>query len=74
MQQVSLHFNSKMLGKGVSKNIKQLVNFGYYKGKTTKETADMFSLKNRTVYIISYPATTRLKRIYRQAKKGNAAS
>ena len=45
MQQVSLYINTKMLGKLVSKNIIQLVYFNYYKDKSTKEIADMFSLK-----------------------------
>ena len=50
MQQVSLYCNTKLLGKQVSKNIMQLVYFNYYKGKSAKEIADMFSLKIRTVY------------------------
>ena len=37
-----------MSGKRVSKNI-QLVYFNYYKGKSAKEIADMFSLKIKTV-------------------------
>ena len=41
-----------MPGKRVSKNIIQLVYFNYYKGKSAKEIADMFSLKIRTVYNI----------------------
>ena len=49
MQQVSLYFNKKMAGEQVSKNFIQLVDFYYYKGKSAKEIADMFSLKIRTV-------------------------
>lgn len=41
-----------MPGKRVSKDIIQLVYFNYYKGKSAKEIADMFSLKIRTVYNI----------------------
>ena len=52
MQQVSLYFNTKMPGKRVSKNIIQLVYLIYYKGKSMKEIADMFSLKIRTIYNI----------------------
>ena len=42
----------KRPGKRVSKNIIQLVYFNYYKGKSAKEIAHMFSLKMRTVYNI----------------------
>ena len=52
MQQISLYFNTKMPGKGISKNIIQLVYFNYYKDKPTKDLAGMFSLKIRTVYNI----------------------
>ena len=53
MKQVSLCFNKKkMPGKRVSKNIIQLIYFNYYKGKSAKEIADMFSMKIRTVYNI----------------------
>ena len=38
--------------KRVSKNIKQLVYFNYYKDKSAKEIADMSSLKIITVYNI----------------------
>ena len=41
-----------MSGKEVTKNIIQLVYFNYYKGKSAKEIADVFSLKIRTVYKI----------------------
>ena len=51
-QQVSLYFSTKMPGKQVSKNIIQLVDINYYKGKSAKEIADMFSLKIRNVYNI----------------------
>ena len=53
MQQVSLYFNTKMSGKRVSKNIIQLVYSNYYKGKSAKEIADMFSLEIGTVYNIT---------------------
>ena len=46
----------KMSEKRVSKNIIQLVYFNYYKGKSAKEIADMFSLKIRTVYNIVFRA------------------
>ena len=55
MQQVvSLYFNTKLLGKRVSKNIilLELVYFNYYKDKSAREIADMFSQKFRTVYNI----------------------
>ena len=52
MQQVPLYCNTKMPGKRVSTNIIQLVNFNYYKSKSAKEIADMFSWKIRTVYNI----------------------
>ena len=52
MQQVSLYFNTKMPGKRVSKNIIQLIYFSYYKGKSAKQIANMFSLKIRTAYNI----------------------
>ena len=52
MQQVSLYFNTKMPAKRVSKNIIQLIYFNYYKGKSAKEIADIFSLKIRTVFNI----------------------
>ena len=45
-----------MPGKRVSKNIIQFVYFNYYKGKSAKETADMFFLKIRTVYNIIFRA------------------
>ena len=41
-------FDTKSPGKRVSKNIIQLVYFNYYKGKSEKEIADMFSLKIKT--------------------------
>ena len=53
MQQLSLYFNTKIPAKRISKNIIQLVYFNYYKGKSAKETANMFSLKIRTVYNIT---------------------
>ena len=58
MQQVSVHvsFNKKMPEKRVSKNITQLVYFNYYKGKSAKEIANMFILKNRTLYDSIYRA------------------
>ena len=49
MQQLSLYFNIKMLGKKFSKNIIKLVYFNWYKSKSAKEIADMFSLKIRTI-------------------------
>ena len=52
MQQVSLYCNTKMPGKPVLKTIIKLVYFNYYKGKSAKEIADMFSLKIGTVYNI----------------------
>ena len=65
-----------MPGKRNSKNIIELVYLNYNKGKSTKEIADMFSLKIRTVYNVISRAEKegRLKMIYRQAKKGDAAS
>ena len=45
-----------MSGKRVSKTIIQLVYFNYYKGKSAKEIADMFSLKVRTIYTIIFRA------------------
>ena len=41
-----------MPGKPVLKTIIKLVYFNYYKGKSAKEIADMFSLKIGTVYNI----------------------
>ena len=41
-----------MSEKRVSNNIKQLIYFNYYKGKSAKEIAGMFSLKIRTLYNI----------------------
>ena len=52
MQQVSLYVNAEMPGKRVSKNIIQFDYLNYYKGKSEKEIADMFSLKIRTAYNI----------------------
>ena len=52
MQEVSLYFNTKIAGKRITKKIIQLVYFNYYKGKSAKEIADMFSLKIRTAYHI----------------------
>ena len=59
MPQLSLYFNTKMPGKQVATNIKQLIYFNYHKGKSAKEIADMFSWKRKT---------TMLKRIYRLKK------
>ena len=48
-----LYFDTKTPVKPVSKNYYiQLIYFNYYNGKAGKETADIFSLKIRTVYNI----------------------
>ena len=52
MQQVFLYFNTKIPVKRVSKNIIQLADFNYNKGKSAKKIADIFSLQFRTVYTI----------------------
>ena len=50
MKQVTLYFNTQMPGKQVSKIFIQLVYF--YKGKSEKESPDVFSLKIKIVYNI----------------------
>ena len=51
--------------------IDQLVYFNYYKGKSVREIAEMFSLEVRIVYSIISSAE---KGICRQNKKGDAMS
>ena len=53
MQQVSLYFSIKMLGKWVSKNIIQLVYFNYYRGKSVMVIADMLQIRTILYNIIS---------------------
>ena len=52
MQQVSFYFHTQMPGRRVSINIIQLAYFNYYKDKSAKEVADIFSLKFKNVYNI----------------------
>ena len=54
--QVSLYFNTKIAGKRISKSIIQLVYVNYYRAKSAKVIADMFSLKLRIVYNIIFCA------------------
>ena len=51
-----LIFQYKNAKTQVSRNIIQLICFNDYKGKSAKEMADMFSLKIRAVYNITYRA------------------
>ena len=78
MQPESLYFNTKMSEKWVSINIIQLVSFNYYKVKSAKEIADMFSLEISDVYNIISCAEKEgpldLKAVHRQAKIGDAES
>ena len=56
MKQVSLYFNTKKPGKRIPLNIIQLVYLNYYKAKSAKEIAGVFSLKIRIIYNIIYRA------------------
>ena len=71
MQQVPLYYNTKMPGKRVSKNIIQLVNFNYYKGKSAKEIADMFYKNARKTSFKKYYTIGQFQLLQRQICEGN---